>query len=162
MRFLTAMRVCLPPESHPHLAARAEGKEIDRKLLHDGLDYWLACSDIVLVEGAGGLLSPLGESDYVADLARNFGFPILIVARNALGTINHTLLTLHAAQTFREGLKIAGIILNNRAPPDNDPSTTSNRQELAFRLSVPILAEVFWRTEKIEVGIGPDTMIVFS
>jgi dethiobiotin synthetase len=74
----------------PHLAARAEGKKIDGKLLRDGLKYWLARSDIVLVEGAGGLLSPLSDNDYVADLAHDFGFPLVVVARNALGTINHT------------------------------------------------------------------------
>jgi dethiobiotin synthetase len=137
---------CFEAPLAPHLSARAEGKELDRKLLRDGLDYWLACSDIVLIEGAGGLLSPLGENDYVADLARDFGFPLLVVARNALGTINHTLLTLHTAQTLCAGLKIAGIILNHPTPPGNDPSTTSNRQEIESRSTVPILAEVFWRT----------------
>jgi dethiobiotin synthetase len=138
---------CFQAPLAPHLSARAEGKEIDRKLLRDGLDYWLACSDFVLVEGAGGLLSPLGENDYVADLARNFGLPLLIVARNALGTINHTLLTLHAAKTLCEGLKIAGIILNHPTPPGNDPSTTSNRQELASRSTVPVLDEVIWKAK---------------
>jgi len=138
----------------PHLAARAEGKQLDRKLLRDGLDYWLACSDIVLVEGAGGLLSPLGDSDYVANLARDFGFPLLVVARNALGTINHTLLTLHAAQTLLGGLKVAGIIFNNPTPPGNDPSTTSNRLELASHSTVPVLAEVFWGT--VGFDIAPD------
>jgi dethiobiotin synthetase len=144
---------CFQAPIAPHLAARAEGKEIDRKLLRDGLDYWLACSDIVLVEGAGGLLSPLGERDYVADLARDFGYPLLVVARNALGTINHTLLTLQAAQSFHGGLKIAGIILNNPTPPGNDPSTTSNRQELASRSTVPIIAEVFWGTTGFDIAL---------
>jgi dethiobiotin synthetase len=141
---------CFQAHLAPHLAARAEGKELDGKLLRDGLDYWLAGSDIVLVEGAGGLLSPLGENDYVADLARDFGFPLLIVARNALGTINHTLLTLHAAQTLCNGLKIAGIILNHPDPPGNDPSTTSNRQELASRSTAPVLAEVFWKATEFD------------
>lgn len=130
----------------PHLAARAEGKEINRKLLRDGLDYWRARSDIVLVEGAGGLLSPLGDNEYVADLASDFGFPLVIVARNALGTINHTLLTLHAAKTLHSGLKVAGVILNHPTPPGNDPSTSTNRQEIASRSTVPILAEVLWGT----------------
>ena len=49
------------PPLAPHLASRAEGKDIDRKLLRDGLDYWLACSDIVLVEGAGGLALASGR-----------------------------------------------------------------------------------------------------
>ena len=135
---------CFEAPLAPHLAARAEGKEIDKNLLRDGLDYWRACSDIVLVEGAGGLLSPLGDNEYVADLARDFGFPLVVVARNALGTINHTLLTLHAAQTLHGGLKIAGIILNHPAPPGDDLSIKSNRQEIESRSTVPMLAEVFW------------------
>jgi dethiobiotin synthetase len=135
---------CFEAPLAPHLAARAEGKEIDRKLLRDGLDYWISRSDIVLVEGAGGLLSPIGDDEYVADLASDFGFPLVVVARNALGTINHTLLTLHAAQTLHGGLKVAGIILNHPTSPGNDPSINSNRQELVSRSSVPVLAEVFW------------------
>jgi dethiobiotin synthetase len=159
---------CFEAPLAPHLAAMAEGKQIDRKLLRDGLDYWLACSDIVLIEGAGGLLAPLGNcpnfrvnengtgyplgafGPCVADLARDFGFPLLVVARNALGTINHTLLTLHAAQTLHGGLKVAGIILNNPAPPGNDPSTTSNRQEIESRSTAPILTEVFWGAAKFD------------
>jgi len=138
---------CFEAPLAPHLAARAEGKEIDRKLLREGLNYWRAFSDIVLVEGAGGLLSPLGDDDYVADLASDFGFPLVVVARNALGTINHTLLTLHAAQTLHNGLKVAGIILNHPTPPGDDPSIQSNRQELASCSTVPVLAEVPWQAK---------------
>ena len=135
----------------PHLAARAEGKEIDKKLLRDGLDYWRTRSDIVLVEGAGGLLSPLGDNDYVADLAHDFGLPLIVVARNSLGTINHTLLTIHAAKTLHGGLKVAGIILNHPAPSGNDSSVDSNRQEIEIRTSVPVLAEVFWGEKSVAV-----------
>ncbi len=88
----------------PHLAARAEGREIDARLLRSGLDYWRARSDIVLVEGAGGLMSPLGDGEYVADLARDLGFPLIVVSRNILGTINATLQTLIAAAVHRGGL----------------------------------------------------------
>jgi dethiobiotin synthetase len=145
---------CYEAPLAPHLAARAEGKTLDAKLLRHGLNYWLERSDIVLIEGAGGLLSPLGDDEYVADLARNFGFPLLIVARNALGTINHTLLTLHAVRTLCPGLKIAGIVLNNPNPPGNDPSITSNRSEIAARSNTPILAEVLWGDETIKIDIG--------
>ena len=85
----------------PHLAARAEGREIDGDLLRRGLDYWRSCSEIVLVEGAGGLMSPLGDDEYVADLARDLGFPLIIVSRNILGTINATLQTLITASVHR-------------------------------------------------------------
>ena len=51
---------------------------------------------MVLVEGLGGLLCPLDERTYIADLASDLGYPLLIVVRNALGTINHTLLSIEA------------------------------------------------------------------
>jgi dethiobiotin synthetase len=86
----------------PHLAARAEGREIDTSLLRQGIDYWRERSDIVLVEGAGGLMSPLGDNEYVADLAEDFGFPLIVVSRNALGTINQTLQTLITAEAWKK------------------------------------------------------------
>jgi dethiobiotin synthetase len=92
---------CFAAPLAPHLAAAAEGKQLDAARLRAGLDIWLERSDVVLVEGAGGLLSPLGEEQFVADLADDLGFPLIIVARNALGTINHVLQTLIAASTFR-------------------------------------------------------------
>ena len=131
----------------PHLAARQEGKRLDPELLRRGVDYWRATSDVILVEGAGGLMSPLGDEEYVADLAGDLGFPLVVVARNALGTINHTLQTLIAAATFRDGLPIAGIVLNHPAPLANDPSAKSNRRELATRAVPPVLAEVAWEAE---------------
>lgn len=137
----------------PHLAACAEGRRIDRDQLRRGLDVWTARSDIVLVEGAGGLMSPLGESDYVADLAGHFGFPLVVVARNVLGTINHTLLTLHAAATFRGGLPVAGIVLNRPVAPSDDASTASNREELQARASAPVLAEVKWQAESTDADV---------
>ena len=126
----------------PHLAAREEGKHLDRELLRRGFDYWRRRAEIVLVEGAGGLMSPLGEDEYVADLACEFGFPLVVVARNGLGTINQTLQTLITAAVFREGLEVAAVVLNHPAPPGDDPSIASNRRELAARCIAPIAAEV--------------------
>ena len=88
----------------PHLAARKEGKQLDPVLLRSGLDYWRERSDFLLVEGAGGLMSPLGDDEYVADLAHDFGFPLVVVAQNQIGVINQTLQTLIVAMTFRDGL----------------------------------------------------------
>ena len=89
----------------PHLAARDEGTQIDADRLREGLEYWRRRSEVVVVEGAGGLMSPLGDDDYVAGLAKDFGFPLVVVARNALGTINQTLQTLITAVTFRGGCR---------------------------------------------------------
>jgi dethiobiotin synthetase len=137
----------------PHLAAREQGRELDPQLLRTGVDYWHARSDVVLVEGAGGLMSPLGETEYVADLAADLGFPLIVVARNALGTINHTLQTLIAAAAHVPPLRVAGIVLNRPAPPPHDPSMASNRQELCARCQVPLLAEVGWQAERFDTSV---------
>lgn len=126
----------------PHLAALEEGKKLDPDLLRSGLDYWRKRSDFLLIEGAGGLMSPMSDTQYVADLARDFGYPLLVVARNQIGVINQTLQTLIAARTFRGGLEIAGIVLNRPTPPDNDPSLTGNRRQLEIHCGAPLLAEV--------------------
>ena len=129
----------------PHLAARAEGKELDADLLRRGIDFWLDRSDIVLVEGAGGLMSPMSDDEYVADLAYDFGFPLVVVSANRLGTINQTLQTLITAASFRDGLDVAGIVLNHPARPVDDVSLSSNRDEIAARAMAPVLAEVHWQ-----------------
>jgi dethiobiotin synthetase len=128
----------------PHLAARAEGKEVDAELLRSGIDFWRDRSDIILVEGIGGLMSPVSDDEYVADLALDFGFPLIVVAPNTLGVINQTLQTLITASTFRDGIEVAGIVLNDLhgSRASNDPSMSSNAAELAARCIPPVLATV--------------------
>ena len=149
-------RVCpqrFPAPLAPHLAARAEGRQLDGDLLRSGIEYWQARSQIILVEGIGGLMSPLGEEDYVADLAEEFGFPLVVVSRNTLGTINQTLQTLITAATFRDGPAIAGVVLNNPTPPSNDASLSTNRQELATRCVPPVLADVAWKADRFDPNV---------
>lgn len=131
----------------PHRSARQEGRRVDAELLRSGLVYWQERSDIVLIEGSGGLMSPLSEEDYNADLAIDFGYPLLVVSPNILGTINQTLQTLVTAATVREGLEIAGIVLNDVRASQGDPSTASNREELAARCVPPILTCVTWQAK---------------
>jgi dethiobiotin synthetase len=126
----------------PHLAARAEGRRVDPQLLREGIRRWQETCDIVLVEGAGGLMSPISDDDYNADLAAEFGYPLVVVAANALGTINATLQTLITASTYCEGLSVAGIVLNSPSEAGDDPSTQSNAAELAQRCTAPLLATV--------------------
>jgi dethiobiotin synthetase len=88
-------------------------------------------------------MSPLGDHEYVADLAADFGFPLVVVVPNRIGAINSALLTLIAAKAHRQPLPIAGIVLNDILPPTaNDPATRTNRRELELRCSVPILAQL--------------------
>ena len=144
---------CFEAPLAPHLAARAEGRQIDPDLLISGIEYWRAESDVVLVEGAGGLMSPMSDDLYVADLAYELGYPLVIVSRNVLGTINQTLQTLVTAATFRDGIEIAGVVLNNPTPPADDLSRSTNRQELTLRSIPPILAEVHWEANEFDAKV---------
>ena len=136
----------------PHLAAREEQRQLDSRLLRRGLDYWRKRSQIVIVEGAGGLMSPLGDTEYVADLAKAFGFPLIVVAPNRIGTINQTLQTLIAAETYGGGLKVAGIVLSDIYPPEHlaDPSVVSNRLELELRCVPPVVAQLAHGAERFD------------
>jgi dethiobiotin synthetase len=126
----------------PHLAARDEGRQLNTALLRRGLDVWRERSDVVIVEGAGGLMSPLGDDEFVADLAYDLGFPLLVVAANRLGAINHVLQTLITAATFRDGLPVAGVVLN-RTHGEGDPQLCAeNAREIRRRSVPPLLAEV--------------------
>jgi dethiobiotin synthetase len=134
----------------PHLAARAEGRQLDEDLVGEGLEFWKQRSDILLVEGAGGLMSPAGEERYVADLAADFGYPLVVVARNTLGVINQTLQTLIAAAAFADGIPTAGVVLNDPDPQQADASAATNRQQLEARCVPPILAHVRWGAASLD------------
>lgn len=96
----------------PHEAARREGISIDMAKLVAPQD-----DRLLIVEGAGGLLVPLNEEDYVIDLIEDLNLPVILVARSTLGTINHTLLSLEALR--RRGLVVAGVVINGPESPHN-------------------------------------------
>ena len=96
----------------PHEAARREGISIDTARLVAPQD-----DRLLIVEGAGGLLVPLNEQDYVIDLIEDLNLPVILVARSTLGTINHTLLSLEALR--RRALVVAGVVINGPESPHN-------------------------------------------
>lgn len=141
----------------PNLAAAAEGRAVDAGLLRTGLAVWRGVCDLAVVEGAGGLYSPISDRDFVIDLAREFAYPLLIVAANRLGTINATLQTVLAARTA--GLRVAGIVLSTLQPTPHDPSQASNPRELALRIAqlgweVPLLGVVAHGAEQLDSWNG--------
>ena len=133
---------CFAAPLAPSLAAHQEGKMVDEDLLIDGLDTWRQQSEIVVVEGIGGLMSPVTKEMYTADLAHEFGFPLVVVAPNTLGVINQTIQTLIAAATFRDGLEIAGIVLNDVRVDPSDVSISSNRGQLELHCVPRVVAHV--------------------
>ncbi|HWF12447.1 MAG TPA: dethiobiotin synthase [Candidatus Acidoferrales bacterium] len=94
-----------PPVS-PHLAARAAGIELHL----DDFELPAAPADAKwIVEGAGGVMVPINTCELMRDLMRRIGFPVVIAARTALGTINHTLLTFAALREL--SLPICGVVM---------------------------------------------------
>lgn len=100
----------------PAAAARAEGKEVDETLLRRGIAAWTGRSECVVVEGAGGLFSPLTDRTLNADLAREFGYPIVVVDSGRLGGIGRVLATVRAAAA--EGLRVAAVVISHVEPLD--------------------------------------------
>jgi len=111
----------LPNPVSPHLAAQQSGQTIDLLFLgdmarrrasarHDQEKRWI-------VEGAGGALVPVNDTALMTDLMALLDLPVLIVARNALGTINHTLLTLEALRA--RGRRIAGVLMSGSGDGSN-------------------------------------------
>jgi dethiobiotin synthetase len=94
----------------PAQAAAAEGAHIDLQRIVDRATALAAKGDLLVVEGAGGLLVPYADGVTTADIAARLRLPVLVVARTGLGTVNHTALTLREAD--RSSLALAGLILN--------------------------------------------------
>ena len=129
----------LKPTAAPLQAARITGQTIDISLILENFRRLQAKHDRMLVEGIGGLLVPLTANYSVSDLIKDMNLPLIIVSRFSLGTINHTLLTVKAAQ--ETGVEIAGIILNHsedRPLNEIELGQASLIQELS---NVPILGE---------------------
>jgi len=129
----------------PAVAARLHGTPLSIAALADAVRSRHEPGNLLLVEGVGGLLCPLTERETVADLAAALRLPIIVVARRSLGTLNHTLLTLEAAQ--RRGLPVAGLVVSETTRPV-DLADETNVEELRRRIAVPLLAVVPYQTEE--------------
>lgn len=129
----------------PSVAAKKEGVEIDRRKIGESVAALGKEYEWVIVEGAGGLLAPIGANWSNAEMAFDLGLPLVLVARAGLGTINHTLLTVQAARD--RGLAIAGIVLNGARKDGKDVSEESNAAEIAARTNVPIVGTIPWLPE---------------
>ncbi|MFN7701727.1 MAG: dethiobiotin synthase [Deltaproteobacteria bacterium] len=122
----------------PWAAARAEGRTVPSPA-HLAADAHQRARgyDVVLVEGAGGLLVPLDETSSVADLAGELGFPLVLVGRDALGTLSHVLTAWESAE--RRRLPVRAVVLTRGPWSEGDPSTETNASFLGGRLPVPVL-----------------------
>lgn len=126
---------CLEPAIAPHLAAAEAGITIGIEPIVRAFQQLRAGSDVVIVEGAGGFLVPLGPDLSFADLPSRLGLDVILVVGLRLGCINHALLTAEAVA--RRGLRLAGWIGNAIDPGFARPE--SNRDTLLATLDAPCL-----------------------
>ena len=116
------------PAVSPHLAAELAGTTIVPAELVAAAAAAAARADVLVVEGVGGLLVPLGDGHDVRDLAVALGLPLVVAARPGLGTINHSLLTIEAARAA--GLDVRAIVLTPW-PAEPTVMQRSNRDTIA-------------------------------
>jgi dethiobiotin synthetase len=125
------------PAIAPHIAAEQVGTAIDLALIRQNFDLIQQQSDAVVVEGAGGWLVPLNQTETMADLAINLDLPVILVVDIRLGCINHALLTVKAIEST--GLKLQGWIANNFG---YNPQSIEIVETLTQRIWAPCLGYV--------------------
>ncbi len=125
------------PPLAPAVAARLAGEAVSLPRILDAARALVSRHEALVVEGSGGLLTPLTESETFADLAVALGLPVLVVARAGLGTVNHTALTCEALRA--RGLAVRGVVLS-RADARRDPSEPFNAAEIERLTGARVLA----------------------
>lgn len=131
----------------PLVASRIEGSPL---VLNDMVKHIQKIRDdheFTIVEGVGGWEVPMSEDFGFPEFAKALGLPIVVVAANWLGTINHTLLTVKAIQAA--GLECVGVILNH-LEAERDVAATTNRMMLEELCPVPIIGEVLTDADWID------------
>ncbi len=123
----------------PSVAADAAGIVIDVEWIADRFHHLSTRHQLILVEGAGGLLVPLTDTADYTHLIEKLQIPVLVVARASLGTINHTLLT--CLWAMHRHLSILGVVVNSPTGPPT-PSEEANLDALFKRLPVPFLGHI--------------------
>lgn len=101
-----------PEPVSPHLAAKWAGQRIDPLKIS-----WPESRERIIAEGAGGVMVPLNEKEFMLDLIVRLSAPVLVVARSGLGTINHTLLTVGRLRS--SGVDVLGVVLNGKPNSEN-------------------------------------------
>lgn len=139
----------------PLVSAEAERRPLDYQIIQRSLDEMQRQSDILVVEGIGGVMVPLDARHSVLDMILWLRLPVVLVASAKLGTINHTLLTLAALRTARAG--VAGVVIN-RYPAEQPTRAEETAARIIERFSgVPVLCIVPERPMPA-IGLPPEIL----
>ena len=132
--------ICLSAPLAPSVAAEIEGVSIELERIDDAFNQLNQNHDFMIVEGVGGIAAPICGELLVADMAKRFRLPLLIVARPNLGTINHTVLTAAFARSFN--LHPCGVVLNSLRRGSTGLAEETNPKEIARLTHLPIIGIV--------------------
>ena len=124
----------------PAVAAERANQPLDWEAVARSLRLLSAGSDVMVVEGVGGVMVPMDDRHSVLDVARWLQLPAVVVARPNLGTINHTLLTVNALRGA--GVTVAGVVINRYRGDGATVAEETSPREIERRGKVPILAMV--------------------
>jgi dethiobiotin synthetase len=125
----------------PYVAGLLENRTVDPAELIAGFHQLAAKHQIVLVEGAGGWEVPIAADYLISDLAAALKLPVIVVAGNRLGALNHTILTVRAIQA--KGLLCAGIIMN-QLEDEMDTAMITNKGVIEDLTGVPLLDHLIY------------------
>jgi len=130
------------PACSPHLAGRMAERYVEPSIVKDCADQLSAAHQAVVIEGAGGIMVPLNESATMLDLMVLLGYPVILVSRFGLGTINHTLLSVQALHTA--GLELIGVVFNRTEQPTGESRfiEEDNPETIARFGGVPVLGKI--------------------
>jgi len=120
----------------PYVAGLLENRTVSPEELVSGYRRLADAHSVVIVEGAGGWEVPVAPGYRISDLAETLGLPVLVVAANRLGALNHILLTVNAIQA--RGLKCAGLVLN-QLDDELDTAMITNKGVIEDLAGVPLI-----------------------
>lgn len=130
------------PAIAPHIAAQQIGVNVNLNTIQQAYERLSELGDIVIVEGAGGFLVPINDTQSLADLVVKLNLPTILVVGMRLGCINHALLTVESIKA--KGLKLTGWIANEIDP--NMQCYQENLQTLTRLIEAPLLMQMPWQT----------------
>jgi dethiobiotin synthetase len=140
------------PPIAPHVAAAQAGVAIDLDRIATAYARLAARAEVVVVEGAGGVLVPLGDRIDMLDVPARLGLPVLLVVGIRLGCLNHALLS--ALAISARGLRLAGWVANRIDPAMPEPDASI--EALDRRLPAPRWADLQWTSGGVQLPL-PDS-----
>jgi len=158
--------VFLPIPTSPYDATKLLGLTVDMPLIFEQFKKLLGMHEILLVEGIGGVMTPIAKNFFVADMIKGMGIETIIVTRATIGTLNHTVMTCKVCKDY--GIKIRGLVINNfdekgTAAEKNAPKTLYELTNVPILGTIPFVKDLNEISTMIEyVGKNLDVKSLIS